>query len=631
MPFRANAGYREFSRCVFCVLLILPAAGQNLGSLKTVTVPAIPNIQQYVRDPKTLVVLGKALFWDMQAGSDNRTACGTCHFHAGSDHRSRNQLSNPNGPFEANHQLAPDDYPFRVFADGNDNQSAVIRDSAQRTGSAGIFSRVFAGLTDSGGEAGIDTFDEPDFRAGNLNLRQVTTRNAPSVINAVFNVRNFRDGRASDIFNGRNSFGDSDPRPNVLAVVNGALTPQLVRIPNSSLASQCVSPPVNTVEMSYQGRTWLDLGRKLLAARPLVQQHVAPDDSVLGDYANPNGPGLESSETYLSLIEAAFRPAYWDSGQLVDANGNTPGGYTVAEYNFPLFFGLAIEAYESTLIADGSRFDQFAAGKSDALTAEEQAGFLVFQTEAFCQFCHTGPETTMAGLTMIAADGPIATVLAGKAPSLTNLFSDTGFFHTGVRPADEDPGLDATDDFGVSYSLADRAAAGPLGIAGAFKIPGLRNVEFTGPYFHNGGQATLEQVVDFYARGGDFPDAPDLPVEINPVPLGPAERAELVAFLKSLSDDRVRFERAPFDHPEICVPSGYPDAPAPDSAYPASAADRWAGIPAIGRSGNAIPLQTFEELLRGVGTDGTRAHTLTDACTAEWRAESPAQAGGRHH
>jgi hypothetical protein len=139
-------------------------------------------------------------------------------------------------------------------------------------------------------------------------------------------------------------------------------------------------------------------------------------------------------------------------------------------------------------------------------------------------------------------------------------------------------------------------------------------VEFTGPFFHNGGQASLEQVVDFYGRGGDFPDPSNLPVEIIPVPLEPAERADLVAFLKSLSDDRVRFERAPFDHPELCVPIGYPSAPTADPAFPLSAVDRWAGIPAVGRNGNKAPLQTFDELLRGIGTDGSRVHNLSDPC-----------------
>jgi hypothetical protein len=43
--------------------------------------------------------------------------------------------------------------------------------------------------------------------------------------------------------------------------------------------------------------------------------------------------------------------------------------------------------------------------------------------------------------------------------------------------------------------------------------------------------------------------------------------------------------------------------------------DKWAGIPAVGRNGNAVPLQTFDELLRGLGADGSRAHTLTEVCT----------------
>ncbi len=596
------------------------ACGQGLGSLKTVGIPAPPDLDHYVRDPQLLVVLGKALFWDMQVASDGHTACGTCHFHAGADHRSCNQLSNPGGAFEPNHQLVSADFPFRLFADGNDNRSAVLRDSSQRTGSAGIFRRIFSALTGTRSEAVVDAFDAPAFRAGGLNVRQVTTRNAPSVINAVFNVRSFRDGRASDTFNGRNPFGDSDPNPNALAVSDGEIVPEMVRILNSSLASQAVGPPMDTAEMSYQGRTWPELGKKLLAARPLALQQVAPDDSVLGAYANPGGRGLDASYTYLSLIEADFQPAWWDSARHVDESGQvhcdgSAGEFSVAEFNFPLFFGLAVQAYESTLIADDSPFDRFMAGDPDALSPQEHAGSLDFQTQAFCQFCHTGPELTRASFTSVTTRGPIDSVLTGQPGSLEFLFSDTGFFQTGVRPASEDPGLDGEDDFGAPFSLAARASLQPLAITGAFKVPGLRNVEFTGPYFHNGGQATLEQVVDFYARGGDFPDSPNLPVEIIPVPLNTAQRAEIVAFLKSLSDDRVRYERAPFDHPELCVPIGYPAEPQADPAFPSSAVDLWAGIPAVGRKGNAAPLQTLEELLLGIGTDGTRVHTLTDPCT----------------
>jgi len=605
---RIIAGMRRLKTALL-LLCAAPAGAQPFASLKTAAVPPVPNLERYVRDRGVLIALGKALFWDMQVGSDGRTACATCHFHAGSDHRSRNQLSNPGGIFEPNHQQAWEDFPFRVFVDGDNNRSPVVRDSSQRTGSAGMFARIFAGLTSSGAEQGTDASDATAFRAANLNLRQVTTRNAPSVINAAFHVRSFRDGRASDIFNGRTPFGDSDPRPNAVGVVNGRLVPELVRLTNSSLASQATAPPVNSVEMSYEGRTWLDVGRKLLPARPLANQDVAADDSVLGAFTDSCCQGLAPPLTYLSLVQTAFQPAYWDSSQLVD------GQFTVAEFNFSVFFAMAIQAYESTLIADDSRFDRFLDGSAGSLTPQELSGFEVFMTKAFCQFCHSGPELTNATFTFAVRFGPVYQSLAGKPASPENVIGDTGFFQTGVRSAGDDPGLDAKDDFGVPISIAARNSDAPLGIAGAFKIPGLRNVEFTGPYFHNGGMASLEQVVDFYARGGDFPDAAFLPVEISPVPLTARDRAELVSFLKSLSDERVRFERAPFDHPGLCVPVGYPDAPAPDPAFPRSAVDRWAAIPAVGRAGNSVPLQTFEELLKGIGTDGSRAHTLTEPCS----------------
>src|SRR5215467_3705524 len=122
---------------VILLLAVLTAWCQNLGSLKRISVPKA-DLSAYVADPNLLVVLGKALFWDMQLSSDGRVACATCHFHAGADHRVQNQLSNPNGPFTANYSLAMADFPFHQIADLNDNRSTVLRDSAQIAGSAGL-------------------------------------------------------------------------------------------------------------------------------------------------------------------------------------------------------------------------------------------------------------------------------------------------------------------------------------------------------------------------------------------------------------------------------------------------------------------------------------------------------------
>src|SRR4051794_23607918 len=110
---------------------------QGLGSLKRVTPPQPTNVSQYIRDPSALVLLGKALFWDMQAGSDGRTACASCHFHAGADHRAQNQLSNLSAGTVANTLLTENDFPFHVPSDPANNRSPVTRDSSAVVGSAG--------------------------------------------------------------------------------------------------------------------------------------------------------------------------------------------------------------------------------------------------------------------------------------------------------------------------------------------------------------------------------------------------------------------------------------------------------------------------------------------------------------
>ena len=70
-----------------------PAPHPVLAPLNTVAVPEPPNLADFVRDKQAAVVLGKALFWDMQIGSDGIQACATCHFAAGADSRSQNQLN----------------------------------------------------------------------------------------------------------------------------------------------------------------------------------------------------------------------------------------------------------------------------------------------------------------------------------------------------------------------------------------------------------------------------------------------------------------------------------------------------------------------------------------------------------
>lgn len=573
-----------------------PGGGPPLTSLKSVPIPTPPGLDRYVRDTRALVVLGKAFFWDMQAGSDGKTACATCHFHAGADHRLQNQLAAPaasSATITPNQTLTPSDFPFRRLANPNDNRSAVLRDTRQIAGSAGIFHRSFFDIVPSlPAEQGADQPSTARSTLNGVQTRQVTARNSPSVINAVFNVRNFWDGRAKEIFTGPTSFGDSDPAWNVLAWRDGQLVKEQIRLENSSLASQAVGPALNEIEMSYLGRTWPKLAEKLLALQPLGRQAVAADDSVLGPYADPSGLGLAAN--YRTLIEAAFQPAYWQAPELLEAN-------------FAIYWGLSIQAYEATLVSNNSRVDQFLEGNRQALSALEQQGLRDFQNGGVqCTQCHQGAEFTAASVSNRTT--------RGFNPANPR---DAGFFRTAVSPLADDPGLNALDPFGQPLFKA----AQPNDTNGAFKSPGLRNVELTGPYFHNGGQATLEQVMDFYARNGDFPADGNLGPGIGRIRLSPQERNSIVAFMKALTDDRVRFQRAPFDHPALCVPTGHVEA-APgilatdtsDAQFVLSAIDRWAHIPAVGREGETVPLQTFDELLRGIGNDGSRAHHLTTPC-----------------
>jgi cytochrome c peroxidase len=129
-------------------------------------------------------------------------------------------------------------------------------------------------------------------------------------------------------------------------------------------------------------------------------------------------------------------------------------------------------------------------------------------------------------------------------PAVQFVGAGAAFNNIGVRPIAEDTGLVASA----------AASAGTTPGNGKFKTPDLRNVELTGPYFHNGGSATLRQVMDFYERGGNFPVVGI--TAIVPLTLTPADKDALVDFLLALTDERVRAERAPFDHPSIDLPNG---------------------------------------------------------------------------
>src|SRR4028119_2300296 len=278
------------------------------------------------------------------------------------------------------------------------------------------------------------------------------------------------------------------------------------------------------------------------------------------------------------------------------------------DYNFSLFFGLAIQLYESTLISNDSPFDRFMDGNSNALTPQQQKGKALF--EVVCAGCHGGPEFTNASIKSVDTQRLKRMRVGNTAEAVY----DNAFYNIGVRPTSEDLGVGGKDAFGNPLSESRLAQQGrfqsllnaPPNIPvaaneritadGAFKTPGLRNIELTAPYFHNGGTLTLEQVVDFYNRGGDFREnnIDNVDVGIRNLNLTPEQKASLVAFMKSLTDDRVRYERAPFDHPQLFVTNGHPgDQNAVTNDGTGQATTTVIEFPAVGANGTTVPRPNF--------------------------------------
>ena len=606
-----------------CMLFTANAAFAIPFPLSKIPVPAA-ELDQFVKNKSAAIRLGKALFWDMQAGSDGVQACASCHFNAGADSRLRNQL-HP-GPVKApasapafdvfgsglNYLLLPGDFPFfqvspvdgRVGIDPftglpDDPNAVIVRDVNDIGGSQGIslsdFVAINATPVDTGSSRSSALF---------AHSRQVTGRNSPSVINAVFNYANFWDGRANNIFNGSSPLGPLDLNAGIWIDdgVAQTLVQQKIAIRNASLASQATGPPLSDVEMSFAGRTFPELGRKMLGLTPLGSQLVHPNDSVLGPLAKnalqsdgsfTGEKGL--SRSYIDLIKDAFEDAYWDSSKPVTlpTRPSEPAGqqFSQMEANFSLFWGLAIQLYEATLVSDQTPFDRFVGGNTDSMSAPAQRGLLTFIDK--CAVCHVGAELSNA---VVGSNLPLCLPPDCNRVTFTNNSSnslvlpdlnpdtfavrlaDAGFMNIGVRPTGDDPGRGAGPAEGFPFPLsftrlsrtgnlpfttphppAGSAAIASLAVDGAFKTPGLRNVELTAPYFHNGSANTLDQVVEFYTRGGNFPGNPELSAAMQPIRNlrgNATKRSELVEFLKTLTDERVRDQAAPFDHPELRIPGG---------------------------------------------------------------------------
>jgi len=226
---------------------------------------------------------------------------------------------------------------------------------------------------------------------------------------------------------------------------------------------------------------------------------------------------VQSSQHYQALFAKAFRSTAFDDRELKDkAFENTARVNQVTLENI----ALALGAFQTTLVSLNSRYDRYAHGDAAALSDQEIRGYNAFRGfVGRCSQCHLPPLFT---------DSEIAVI---GAPAASNGFVDEG------------AGLHSDDPF----------------MLGGFRVPTLRNVALTAPYFHNGELADLSEVVDFYnnTRGHRAPESQPLSIHwhihmTDGPKLSEQNTKDIVAFLSSLTDQTMM--------PQVPeqVPSGLP-------------------------------------------------------------------------
>lgn len=159
--------------------------------------------------------------------------------------------------------------------------------------------------------------------------------------------------------------------------------------------------------------------------------------------------------------------------------------------------GKAIGLFERSVVSNNAPYDYYSQGDKSAMSKSAVNGMQLFFGKAKCAICHNGPA-----------------------------FTDSGFHNIGVKqhgPLKEDLGR-----YQVTQNDFDK---------GAFKTPGLRHVTRSAPYMHDGSEATLEDVVEFYNRGGDVET--NRSAFITPLELTDQEKKDLVEFMKALEGEPI--------------------------------------------------------------------------------------------
>ena len=182
----------------------------------------------------------------------------------------------------------------------------------------------------------------------------------------------------------------------------------------------------------------------------------------------------------------------------------------------------AIAAFERGVLSGNSRYDQAAAGEITLTAAEERGRKLFFSEQAQCSTCHSGFN------------------FSDQTVSVTSPKSDKPFHNTGLYNVDG-KGAYPDDNPGLIGMLPQPENMGK------FRVPSLRNIALTAPYMHDGSIATLDEVLNVYAahgrnitsgpNKGDGRRNPFKDARLNKIKLNKSERADIIAFLKTLTDE----------------------------------------------------------------------------------------------
>src|SRR5437899_979172 len=334
----------------------------------------------------------------------------------------------------------------QVGAPADATHGAIPADNPQTTEKIALGQKLFFdGRLSADGTVACSTCHDParaftDGKPTSIGIKgRVGQRNAPTILNALYNKTQFWDGRAK------------------------------------TLEEQAALPIVNPLEMGQ--------------------------------------PSMDAAVTRIAAIaeyQRAFRGVF----------GRPPNGPDLVR---------AIASYERTQVSFNSPFDHFIAGDDNAIDDSAKRGWELFNARGRCNKCHalsedkrdvtyfTDNDFHNIGIGIIRHN---VVALARQAEQLVNSGDATDVDRAALQTD-----MSALGRFLITKKESDTAS---------FKTPGLRNVLVTGPYFHDGSQETLWDVVDHYNKGDGLQN-PWLDEDIQPLALSEGDIDDLVAFMASLT------------------------------------------------------------------------------------------------